>query len=162
MSPQHTSKGAIELDNCYSCLCAPVSFGLLALFANNHICVPWEPTVRTVAQPDSALCPDWTPARSCQKPALEGTYPSWSASEMWHEQVAMTANNKACVGCAVSKSAPARSDSMQSLHDCLGHATRWRQAGVRRRLKEAGLHDIRLRTALLGAQCSAVKHETHT
>ena len=46
--------------------------------------------MRTVAQHDSAPCLDWTPARSCQKPGLEGTHPSWSNnSEMWHKQAAM-------------------------------------------------------------------------
>jgi hypothetical protein len=159
LSPQRTSKGAFEPNNR---LCVPGFFGRLALFANNYICVPWEPTVRTMAQHDSALCLDWTPARSCQKPGFEGTYPSWSDAEMWDRQAAMT--GKICVVCAIHgcQRVSANSNSMRSLHDCLRHATRCRHTVAETRLKDAGLHDIRPRTALLGAQCSAVEHETHT
>jgi hypothetical protein len=64
-----------------------------------HFCVSWETPVRSVAQHDSALCLGWTPARRCQKPGLEGTYPSWpNSSEMWHKRAAMT--GEVCVVCA--------------------------------------------------------------
>lgn len=100
LSPQHTSKGAIIAPN--NRLLMSVSFGLLhclqiitSACPGSLQCEPW----RDMTPHCASTGPQLEAARS---PGLEGTYPSWSNPEMWHNKLAMTV--KGCDERAMLKS----------------------------------------------------------